>query len=131
MKRRRRPHQRGMTLIEILVVVTILSMIATIVGITVKNAMEDARVNAAKIQIDNFDSALDLYKLKFYRYPSTTEGLAALQSPPRGAALIESVPEDPWGSPYIYQSPGGNERRGYELRSKGSDGEDQTDDDIR
>lgn len=131
MKRRRRPHERGMTLIELLVVVTILGMIATIVGISVNEAMQSARENTARIQIENYGQALDLYKVKFYRYPSSAEGLVALRTPPRGDPLVKEIADDPWGVPYVYTSPGTEKREGFELYSKGRDSQEGTGDDIR
>src|SRR5437764_182887 len=106
-KRRGRKRERGLTLIEILVVVTILGIIAGIIGINVVNALDDAKKDTCKIQLKNVSDALELYKIKFSRYPSTAEGLVALTKPPEGKKpLMESVPKDPWGNEYIFVSPG-------------------------
>ncbi len=112
-------------------VVTILGLIASVVGISMKTAMETARADTARVQIGRFGEALDLYRVKFYRYPSTTEGLTALMTPPRGEGLVPDVPDDPWGAPYIYKAPSTQDRRGFELYSKGPDNQEGTDDDIR
>lgn len=107
--------------------VTILGAIASIIGINVINQHISAQVETAKIQIKVFDDALDLYRLKYFQYPSTAEGLTALTNPPRGGpALLREVPRDPWGNEYIYTHPS----RDYELVSKGPDGVAQTEDDI-
>lgn len=126
-RNRRRRRQRGLTLIEILVVVTILGAIASIIGINVFNQHVDAQIKTAKIQLKNFDSALDLYRVKYHEYPSTAQGLAALINPPRGGpALMNEIPRDPWDNEYVYTQPS----RDYDLVSKGPDGVAQTDDDI-
>ncbi len=132
--RRRRPRrgQAGLTLIEILVVVTILGLIAGIVGITVANQLDDSRRNTADLQMSRFSEALDLYKIKFNRYPTTTEGLNALVSPPGGRApIMETVPRDPWDNEYVYVSPGTHNPAKFDLLSKGNDGVADTDDDIK
>ena len=131
--RRRPPRgQEGLTLIEILVVVTILGLIAGIVGITVANQLEDSKVNTADLQINRFSEALDLYKIKHNRYPNTTEGLNALANPPAGRKpIMESIPRDPWDNDYVYVSPGTHNPSKYDLLSKGADGVADTDDDIK
>jgi general secretion pathway protein G len=86
-------------------------------------------VKAAKIQIESFSSALDLYYLDAGRYPSSSEGLAALAQRPGGAAAWNgpylkgaAVPNDPWGHPYLYRSPG--EHGPYDIVSYGADGQE-------
>ncbi|MEL7371111.1 MAG: type II secretion system major pseudopilin GspG [Myxococcota bacterium] len=131
-RRRSRAGQRGLTLIEILVVVTILGLIAGIVGITVANQLEDSKLNAADLQINRFSEALDLYKIKFNRYPNTTEGLNALSTPPGGRKpIMESIPRDPWDNEYVYVSPGTHNPSKFDLMSKGPDLIADTEDDIK
>ncbi len=131
MKRGRR-RQRGLTLIEILVVVTILGIIAGIIGINVVNALDDAKKDTAKVQLKNISDALELYKIKFSRYPTTAEGLAALAKPPEGKKpVMENVPKDPWGNEYIFVCPGQKNPSKFDLQSKGPDGVADTEDDIR
>ena len=131
-KRRPRPGQEGLTLIEILVVVTILGLIAGIVGITVASQLEDSKVSTADLQINRLSEALDLYKIKYNRYPNTAEGLNALVSPPGGRKpIMETVPKDPWDNDYVFVSPGTHNSSKYDLLSKGSDGVADTDDDIK
>lgn len=131
-KRRSRRHERGLTLIEILVVVTILGLIAGIVGITVANQLEDAKIDTANVQIKNIGEALELYKIKFNRYPNTAEGLQALVKPPNGKKpLMEVIPDDPFGNPYIFVSPGQHNAAKFDLQSKGPDGIADSEDDIK
>jgi len=126
-----RKGQRGLTLIEILVVVAILGMIAGIVGITVANQLGEARIDTAKVQIKNIGDALELYKVKFNKYPTTAEGLDALVSPPEGRQpLMETIPSDPFGQDYLYVYPGTHNQSKFDLYSKGPDGTADTDDDI-
>lgn len=129
---RRSRRQRGLTLIEILVVVTILGLIAGIVGITVANQLEDAKIDTGNVQMKNIGEALELYKIKFNRYPTTAEGLQALVKPPEGKKpLMETVPKDPWDAEYIFVSPGTHNRSKFDLQSKGPDGVADTEDDLK
>lgn len=130
-RRRSRKGQRGLTLIEILVVVAILGMIAGIVGITVANQFTGASVDSAKLQIKNIEDALELYKVKFAKYPTTAEGLQALTNPPQGRApIMEKIPKDPFGEDYLYTYPGSHNQSKFDLYSKGPDNTADTEDDI-
>lgn len=127
--RRRRQGQRGFTLIEILVVITIIGLIMALVGPRVLNYLSDSKVKAAKIQIESFKSALDLFYLDAGRYPSSSEGLAALVQttaaiPAWNGPYLKggNVPADPWGHPYTYRAPG--EHGSYDIVSLGSDGQE-------
>jgi general secretion pathway protein G len=127
--RRARREERGVTLVEILVVITIIGLIMALVGPRVINYLGEAKVKAAKIQIESFSSALDLYYLDAGRYPSSSEGLAALAQRPGGATSWNgpylkggAVPNDPWGHAYLYRSPG--EHGVYDIISYGSDGQE-------
>ena len=119
----------GFTLIEILVVIAIIALIISIVGPRVLNYLAESKVKAARIQIQSFGSALDLFNLDTGRYPTTGEGLTALVQFPgtipawNGPYLKGSVvPNDPWGKPYVYRSPG--EHGAYDIMSYGSDGQE-------
>jgi general secretion pathway protein G len=122
-------NQRGFTLIEMLVVITIIGMIMGLIGPRVLNYMSESKVKTARIQIQSFGSALDLFYLDAGRYPSTAEGLAALVRPSGGAAGWAgpylkggNVPSDPWNNPYVYRSPGVH--GSYDIVSYGSDGQE-------
>ena len=100
-----------------------------LVGPRVINYLGEAKVKAAKIQIESFSSALDLYYLDAGRYPSSSEGLTALAQRPGGSQTWNGpylkggvVPNDPWGKPYVYRAPG--EHGAYDIVSYGSDGQE-------
>ncbi|KPL25664.1 MAG: type II secretion system protein GspG [Phycisphaerae bacterium SM1_79] len=120
----------GFTLIELMVVIVILGILATIMMPKILDRPEQARRMKAKVQIRNFQSALALFKTDTGRFPTTSEGLEALVGDPglRGwkrGGYIEGgkVPLDPWGGPYIYICPGMHGDV-YDLESYGQDGED-------
>src|SRR6201995_1180720 len=119
--------ESGFILFQILVVITIIGLIMSLVGPRVLNYLSDSKVKAAKIQIQSFTSALELFYLDAGRYPSTSEGLAALVKSTGGLSAWNGpylkggqLPNDPWGKAYIYRSPG--ERAPFEIVSSGSDG---------
>ena len=124
-----RRSERGFTLVEILVVITIIGLIMALVGPRVLNYLSESKVKTAKIQIQSFASALDLFYLDAGRYPSSAEGLGALVQPAGGVAAWNgpylkggNVPLDPWGKAYVYRSPG--EHGAYDVISLGSDGQE-------
>lgn len=120
--------EAGFTLVEMLVVITIIGLIMGLIGPRVLNYLSESKVKAAKIQMQSFASALDLYNLDTGRYPSSAEGLAALVRPIGGGAWNgpylkgASVPNDPWNHAYIYRVPG--EHGAYDIVSLGSDGQE-------
>ena len=120
-------QQQGFTLIEIMIVVVILGVLATLVVPRVIDRPDQARVIKAKQDIRNLESTLNLYKLDNYTYPTTDEGLAALVKAPANAntalnwsgPYIDRLPQDPWGNDYLYVIPGKNGT--FDLFTLGSD----------
>lgn len=127
-RNRKRRRERGLTLVELLVVLLILGLIAAFAVPQAIRYVGGARSDAAAIQIERLAGILDLYVLDMGRYPSTEEGLEALVEPPAGAGTRWGGPYirkadalvDPWGRPYGYRSPG--RHGGYDLYSLGADG---------
>lgn len=129
--RAHRRTARAFTLIELLVVIVVISILAGLVGPMVFRNVGDAKVSAAKAQIEMLGLALDQYRLDNDYYPSTAQGLAALRQTPngepaarnwRGPYLRDDVPLDPWDRPYAYVSPGVANPQRYDLRCYGRDG---------
>ncbi|MBN1960895.1 MAG: type II secretion system major pseudopilin GspG [Deltaproteobacteria bacterium] len=126
-----RKYQRGMNLLEIMVVLVIISLVASTVGVAVMKQLVRAKIEQTGVQIKNLTEALELYKLQFHNYPSTSEGLVALVSPKGNAQpFIEQVPQDPWGHEYVYIYPGVGNTSGFDLMSYGPDGVQGGGDDI-
>lgn len=117
---------RGMTLIEILVVLVLIGIVMGIVAGNFIGQGEEAKRKAAAIEISQIASTLDLFKLEVGRYPTTQEGLQALITAPSGANnwngpywKKSSIPKDPWGNEYKYTSPGA--KMPYDIVSYGAD----------
>lgn len=111
-RKNRRPTQAGITLIEMLVVMTIIALFVALVAPNVLKHGDTARITAARAQIHNFETALGSYKLDTGTFPSTEQGLQALRAKPgevnqwAGPYLPQDVPKDPWGRDYVYKYPG-------------------------
>jgi general secretion pathway protein G len=122
MRRGRRAAQRGMTLVEIMVVVVIISLVTGVVGVAVLNRLEKARHEVALTQIKQISDALELYKLSMRNFPSTAEGLQALVTPKGGEKpFMNSIPKDPWGQDFVYVYPGTHNPQGFDIMSYGAD----------
>jgi general secretion pathway protein G len=124
-------ERRGFTLIELLVVIVVIAILAGLVGPMVFHNVADAKMTAAKAQLELFGMTLDQYRLDNDYYPSTTQGLDALRTMPqgeptthnwRGPYLKKPIPLDPWGRPYVYKSPSEKTPGGYDLLTYGRDG---------
>ena len=124
-KRARHRRRAGFTLVEMLVVLAIIGLISALVGPRVLSQLTDSRVRAAKLQIEAFSSALDIFFIDVGRYPVENEGLAALVQKPSSIQVWngpylrgERVPLDPWGRDYRYASDG----RTFQISTLGPDG---------
>jgi general secretion pathway protein G len=121
-----RRQQRGFTLIELLVVLVILGLLAGLAGPKIIDYLWKAKVDTARLQVEEFGNSLDLFKLETGRYPNTQEGLQALVQQPSGVTgwngpylKKKTVPKDPWGNDYRYTSPG--QHGNYDITSLGND----------
>lgn len=127
---RKKKGERGFTLVEIMVVVLILAVLAAIVVPKLMMNPDKAKVTAAKVQIRQYEQAIQMYKLDNGIYPSTEQGLDALVTKPtvgeipknyRDGGYISKIQKDPWGHGYVYTSPGAH--GDFDLLSYGADGE--------
>lgn len=123
-------RQSGFSILEILVAVAIIAILSTVVVLNIAGAPGEARVAKAKQDIKTLESALEMYRLNNFTYPSTEQGLEALISRPSGTpaannwrpgGYIKQLPKDPWGQDYQFLSPGS--RGEYDLWTYGADGQ--------
>ncbi|MGD1278168.1 MAG: type II secretion system major pseudopilin GspG [Tepidisphaeraceae bacterium] len=128
----RRSARRAFTLIELLLVLVILAILATTVALKVVGRREQAQRTAAKQDLNTINTALTAFEIDNGRFPTTEEGLAALvQNPgnlPEWKAVLDKIPVDPWGHPYVYRCPGNG--KDYDLLSCGPSGQEGTADNI-
>jgi len=126
-QQRQRSNQDGFTLIEIMVVILILGLLATIVVQSLRGATDKAKRVKAQADIAELKTGLDRYYLDAGSYPTSDQGLQSLVAAPSGGQVpanyesggyLQSIPKDPWGNPYFYQSDGNS----YVLKSYGADG---------
>lgn len=126
---RRKPSEQGFTLVELMVVLVIIGLLATVVMINVMPSQDRAMAEKARADISVLEQALETYRLENLTYPRTEDGLQALLTPPAGLArpdryraggYVRRLPDDPWGNPYQYARPG---REGaFDVYSFGADG---------
>ena len=128
--------EAGLSLIEVMVVIVIIGLFATVVVINVLPSQNRAMIEKARADIGQLEQAVEMFRLTMQRYPTTEEGLEVLVNAPGDAALaarfpeggfINRLPEDPWGSSYNYLSPGEHGR--YDIWSFGADGRSGGEDD--
>ena len=137
----RKTTQTGFTLIEIMVVIVIIGILATLVVPRIMGRPDEARVVSAKHDVTTLVQALKLYKLDSGRYPTTQQGLNALVTKPttdpvpmnwKMGGYLDKLPQDPWGNPYQYTNPGthNNEIDVYSFGADGKPGGTDNDSDI-
>ena len=127
-----RRHQHGFTLIEIMVVVVIIGILASLVAPAVMRQLDRAQISAAETDIKSIESALGLFRVEHYRYPTEDEGLLILTgvAPPGsdiderrlGPVIQGGLPRDPWNREFLYRNPG--EHGEYDIYTLGADGEE-------
>lgn len=130
--------ETGFSLVELMVVIFIMGLLATLVIVNVAPVGEQSRVGKARSDIATFESALEMYSLDMYTYPNGEAGLDALKTPPANADVasyrpggyIKRLRDDPWGNPYHYDIPGQRSGGGYDVYSAGPDGKPGNEDDI-
>ncbi|MEM8821735.1 MAG: type II secretion system major pseudopilin GspG [Pseudomonadota bacterium] len=117
----------GLTLLELLVVITILTLLTVAIGTVALNYLGGARADAARLQMTQIETGLDLFRLDIGRYPTSDEGLSALVEAPADAdgwngpyLRKEEALTDPWGAPFEYAAPGQDDA--YDLTTRGADG---------
>jgi len=123
-------NKPGFTLIELMAVIVILGILATIVAVNVSPFLQRANLEKARADISQIEKALELYKFNELSYPSTDQGLQALVIPPSNLkrpflypseGYINAIPSDPWGNEYLYLQPGVQSKK-YDVYSYGADG---------
>ena len=112
-----RDREAGFTLVELMVVIVIIGLLATIVVLNVMPATDRAAATKARADIATLETAVDMYKLDHQRYPTSQEGLQALVA----SNYVRRLPDDPWGNPYRYSAPGADGRP-FAIVSLGADG---------
>ena len=111
--------------------VLIIGLLSTLVGVAIFPQIDKSRVNAARAQLKMLDAALETFRMDSARFPTTDQGLEALIMEPADARNYQPggylrerrLPDDPWGNPYLYESPGQNNPHAYDIWSWGADGE--------
>lgn len=130
-RRRRRPARVGFTLLELLLVLTILVIIGGLVGTSLVGVLADSKADTSKIQMQELKKNIDLYQIRIGGLPDDLNDLKDGPSDPSKKAkwtrsIMPSIPKDAWDNDFVYTVKGGS----YELRSGGEDGQVNTDDDV-
>ena len=110
-------REEGFTLVELMVVIVIIGLLATVVVVNVMPAQDTARIRKAEADISLLEQGAEMYRLSKLNYPTSGEGLQALVT----GGFIKRLPDDPWGNPYLYAAPGG-EGRPFDIYTYGADG---------
>lgn len=121
---------RGMSLLEIMIVITLIGLVTAAIGTAVITQLGKGQADSARNQAYEIAKSMDIYRLQNGSYPSTSQGIGALVKPPKGKPIMDSMPTDPWGNEYIYANPGTHNTTKFDIRSKGNDGIDGNEDDV-
>lgn len=111
-------------------VLVLIGLVMALVSVAVLEVLNQGKVDTARIQAQELAKSVDVYRMRFGKYPSQQEGLAVLVSPPRGSALLKRVPKDPWNQDFVYVIPGEMNPGAFDIRSRGMDEEAGTIDDV-
>ncbi|HLL58521.1 MAG TPA: type II secretion system major pseudopilin GspG [Allosphingosinicella sp.] len=114
-----RRDEEGFTLVELMVLIVIIGLLATVVVINVMPAQDTARMRKAEADIATLEQGVEMYRLNRMNYPAGDAGLQALVT----EGFIKRLPDDPWGNPYRYAAPG-REGRSFDIYSYGADGQE-------
>jgi general secretion pathway protein G len=121
---------RAMSLLEIMIVITLIGIVTAAIGVGVMGRLEDGQISTAKTTAQEIAKNMELFKLNNGRYPTTSEGIQALVAPPKGKPFYDKAPQDPWGREYSFVIPGSKNPNKFDVRSKGPDGIDGNADDV-
>ena len=130
--RRRRPHRpvRGFSLLEIMVVLVLIGMVVSLITVNVMGRLDQGKIDTARSQAYELAKSVDIYKLHTGSWPSTGQGLQVLVTPPKGKPIIDQLPKDPWNNDYTLIVPGQKNPNKFDIRSKGPDAQEGTEDDV-
>ena len=126
----RRGRAKGLTLLEIMIVIAIVGLISSVIVVAVINQFERAKIKTTRLKLKSIESALKQYSVD-HELPSQGEGLRLLVSPPDGGkAYLKDAPKDAWHNNVLYFNPARTGSDPFELVSRGPDGKEGTDDDV-
>ena len=117
--KKKRDGEEGFTLVELMVVIVIIGLLATVVVINVMPATDKAALTKARADIATLEQGVEMYRLNKLTYPASGEGLQAVVR----EGFVKRLPEDPWGNPYQYVAPG-RDGRAFDIVSLGADGQE-------
>ncbi|MBI1947591.1 MAG: type II secretion system major pseudopilin GspG [Deltaproteobacteria bacterium] len=128
---RRAPAQlHGFSLLEIMVVLVLIGMVVSLITVNVMGRLEQGKLDTTRSQAYELAKSVDIYKLQTGNYPSTGQGLQVLVTPPKGKPIIDTLPKDPWNNDYTLIVPGQKNPTKFDIRSKGPDAQEGTEDDV-
>lgn len=130
--RRRRAARpaRGFSLLEIMVVLVLIGMVVSLITVNVMGRLDQGKIDTARSQAYELAKSVDIFKLQTGSWPSTGQGLQVLVTPPKGKPIIDQMPKDPWNNEYTLIVPGQKNPNKFDIRSKGPDAQEGTEDDV-